>query len=202
MKIEEKNVKDLIPYANNSRTHSAEQVGQIAASIKEFGFNNPILLDGDNGIIAGHGRLLGAEQLGIDKVPTIELKHLTDAQRKAYVIADNKIALNSEWDDLILSGELSELEELNFNMNLLGWGENIPQFVEMPDYGILDGEDINEQLEEMTNGVRKAIQIDFRSEDFEKAKELVKYWRGKNEYVGKMLIEKLTQEKKNDTRKR
>lgn len=124
MKIEEKNVKDLIPYANNSRTHSAKQVNQIAASIKEFGFNNPILLDGDNGIIAGHGRLLGAEKLGVNKVPTIELKHLTDAQRKAYVIADNKLALNAGWDMDLLSSELHELNGKNFSLNLLGFNND------------------------------------------------------------------------------
>ena len=124
MKIEEKNVKDLIPYANNSRTHSAEQVGQIAASIKEFGFNNPILLDGDNGIIAGHGRLLGAEKLGVNKVPTIELKHLTDAQRKAYVIADNKLALNADWDMDLLSLEMGGLRDEGFDLSLTGFNDD------------------------------------------------------------------------------
>ncbi len=95
IEITTRKTNDLIPYVNNSRTHSDEQVSQVAASIKEFGFTNPILVDADNGIIAGHGRLMAAKKLGLQEVPTIELGHLSDAQKKAYVIADNKLALNA-----------------------------------------------------------------------------------------------------------
>jgi ParB-like chromosome segregation protein Spo0J len=98
-KIDRLSVEKLIPYAKNSRTHSAEQVAQIAASIKEFGFNNPVLIDEDNGIIAGHGRVMAAQKLGLQAVPCIRLAHLSDTQRKAYVIADNRLALNAGWDD-------------------------------------------------------------------------------------------------------
>jgi ParB-like chromosome segregation protein Spo0J len=98
LKIEYRSTKDLIPYVNNSRTHDENQVLQIASSIKEFGFTNPILVDGDKGVIAGHGRLQAAKLLNIDSVPVIELQHLTPAQKKAYVIADNKLALNAGWD--------------------------------------------------------------------------------------------------------
>lgn len=111
----------LIPYARNSRTHSDEQVAQIAASIREFGFLNPIIIDGDNGIIAGHGRVLAAQKLGIDTLPCIEASHLTDAQRKAYVIADNKLALNAGWDDELLRIELDELGEMGFDLELTGF---------------------------------------------------------------------------------
>ena len=110
MQIETKLISDLIPYANNARTHSDEQVTQIASSIKEFGFNNPILIDKDNGIIAGHGRLEAAKKLGYTEVPTIKLEHLTDIQRKAFILADNRIALNSGWDSTLLSLELKELD--------------------------------------------------------------------------------------------
>ena len=110
MQIEQKLISDLIPYANNARTHSDEQVTQIASSIKEFGFNNPILIDKDNGIIAGHGRLEAAKKLGYTEVPTIKLEHLTDTQRKAFILADNRIALNSGWDTTLLSLELKELD--------------------------------------------------------------------------------------------
>jgi len=110
MQIETKLISDLIPYANNARTHSDEQVTQIASSIKEFGFNNPILIDKDNGIIAGHGRLEAAKKLGYTEVPTIRLEHLTDIQRKAFILADNRIALNSGWDTTLLSLELKELD--------------------------------------------------------------------------------------------
>ena len=105
-----KNTSDLIAYVNNARTHSDEQVLQICASIKEFGFTNPILTDGDNGIIAGHGRVMAAKKIGMEEVPTIELSHLSEAQKKAYIIADNKLALNSGWDDAMLAIEFSELE--------------------------------------------------------------------------------------------
>jgi len=114
---------DLIPYANNSRTHSDEQVAQVAASIKEFGFTNPILVDESNGIVAGHGRVLAAKKLKLEEVPCIELTGLTEAQRKAYVIADNKLALNSGWDDEALRLEIEHLAELDFDLNLLGFDE-------------------------------------------------------------------------------
>ena len=114
-------VADLIPYANNSRLHSDEQVLQIASSIKEFGFLNPIIVDGDNGIIAGHGRVMAAKKLGIEELPCIDASHLTEAQKKAYVIADNKIALNSEWDNEILRIELNILDELDFDLELTGF---------------------------------------------------------------------------------
>src|SRR5690625_2274718 len=111
----------LIPYARNSRTHSDEQVAQIAASIKEFGFLNPIIVDGDNGIIAGHGRVMAAQKLGLKELPCVEASHLTDAQRRAYIIADNKLALNAGWDDEMLRIELGELGELGFDLELTGF---------------------------------------------------------------------------------
>jgi DNA modification methylase len=111
----------LIPYARNSRTHSPEQVAQIAASIREFGFTNPVLVDENGGIIAGHGRVLAAQKLGMKEVPCIELSHLTTAQRRAYVIADNKLALNAGWDDEMLRIELQELDELGFDLELTGF---------------------------------------------------------------------------------
>lgn len=112
---------DLIPYAMNSRTHSDTQVDQVAASIKEFGFTNPILVDDLNVIIAGHGRLMAAKKLGLHEVPTITLGNLTEAQRKAYVIADNKLALNAGWDDQALQAELERLQELDFDLELTGF---------------------------------------------------------------------------------
>jgi len=115
------NTADLIPYARNSRTHSDEQVAQIAASIREFGFLNPIIVDGENGIIAGHGRVLAAQKLKIEQLPCIEASHLTEAQRKAYVIADNKLALNAGWDDELLRIELDELKNSGFDITITGF---------------------------------------------------------------------------------
>lgn len=120
-KVEWLELKTLIPYAKNSRTHSDTQVAQIAGSIKEFGFNNPVLIDLEGGIIAGHGRVLAAQKLGLRAVPCIRLGHLTDTQRKAYVIADNRLALNAGWDDSMLTLELQDLKAEDFNLDLLGF---------------------------------------------------------------------------------
>ena len=114
-------VSSLIPYARNSRTHSDAQVGQIAASIKEFSFLNPIIVDGDSGIIAGHGRVLAMQKLGLADVPVIDASHLTDIQRRAYVIADNKLALNADWDSEMLRVELDELGKDGFDIELTGF---------------------------------------------------------------------------------
>ena len=111
----------LIPYARNSRTHSEQQVSKIAASIKEFGFLNPVIVDGNNGIVAGHGRVLAAQKLGMDALPVIEANHLTDAQRRAYVIADNRLALDAGWDDEMLRVEFAELVDMDFDLELTGF---------------------------------------------------------------------------------
>lgn len=120
-KIEHIAIAALIPYTRNSRTHSDEQVAQIAGSIKEFGFTNPILIDADGGIIAGHGRVMAARKLDLDTLPCIRLSHLTDAQKRAYVIADNKLALNAGWDDAMLAVEFAELEAMGFDVLLTGF---------------------------------------------------------------------------------
>ena len=122
MQIKEVAVNQLIPYAKNSRTHSVQQVAQIAASIKEFGFRNPILVDGV-GIIAGHGRLMAAQKLNLDKVPTIDCSDMTASQKKAYIIADNKLALNAGWDTAMLSIEMQELEDEGFDLSILGFDD-------------------------------------------------------------------------------
>ena len=135
---------DLLPYAMNSRTHSDEQVAQIAASIKEFGFTNPILIDDSAGIIAGHGRLMAAKKLKLDEVPTITLKGLTEAQKKAYVIADNKLALNAGWDTEALTAELRRLQELDFDLDLIGFdSDELAQLLEPEQVeGLTDEDDV------------------------------------------------------------
>ena len=124
MKIEQRAIDTLIPYINNSRKHSDEQVAQIAASIKEFGWTNPILIDGTNGLIAGHGRLMAARKLGMAKVPVIELAHLSEHQKKALIIADNKLALNSDWDNNLLMIELQELNSKDYDLSVLGFDQD------------------------------------------------------------------------------
>ncbi len=114
-------VEDLIPYARNARTHSEEQVTRLASSIKEFGFTNPILLDGENGVIAGHGRLLASKKLGLKEVPCIELKNLTETQKRAYILADNRLALDAGWDNEMLALELGDLKDAGVNLELTGF---------------------------------------------------------------------------------
>ena len=121
LKIEQRAIEALIPYARNSRTHSEAQVAQIAASIREFGFTNPVLIDADGGIIAGHGRVMAARKLGLKDVPCIALGHLTAAQRKAYIIADNKLALNAGWDEELLAVEFADLKDAGFDLELTGF---------------------------------------------------------------------------------
>lgn len=116
-------VADLIPYARNARTHSPAQVAQIAGSIKEFGFNNPVLIDAQGGIIAGHGRVMAAQKLGLETVPTITLGHLTENQKRAYILADNKIALNAGWDDEMLKAEMEALKDASFDLALAGFDD-------------------------------------------------------------------------------
>lgn len=133
----------LIPYARNSRTHNDEQIAQIVASIKEFGFTNPILIGGDDVIIAGHGRLLAAQRMGLKEVPVIRLPHLSKTQRKALVIADNKIALNAGWDEEMLALEMKELSELDFNLDILGFSEE-----ELKELATFGEPDLAPQMEE------------------------------------------------------
>ena len=152
MQIEQLKVGDLIPYVNNSRTHSDEQVMQVASSIKEFGFTNPILIDDDGGIIAGHGRLMAAKKLGLDEVPCIRLGHLSEAQRKAYVIADNQLALNSGWDLDTLKLEMDRLGELDFDIELLGFDDDFlaSLMIEEPSEGLTDEDAVPEPPETPT----------------------------------------------------
>jgi ParB-like chromosome segregation protein Spo0J len=124
--IEYVSLETLIPYANNARKHSDEQVAQIAASIREFGFNNPVLVGADNGIIAGHGRVLAARKLGLEAVPCLRLDHLTDTQRKAYILADNRLAeLGGGWDKEMLEIELADLRDEQFDIDLTGFSETL-----------------------------------------------------------------------------
>ncbi|PVE25799.1 DNA methylase N-4 [Microvirga sp. KLBC 81] len=119
--IQHRALSDLIPYARNARTHSEAQVAQIAASIREFGWTNPVLIDGDNGIIAGHGRVLAARKLKLETVPVIELAGLSDTERRAYILADNKLALNAGWDEALLAAEIADLQALGVDLELAGF---------------------------------------------------------------------------------
>ena len=189
-KIVQRETEVLKPYENNPRQHSEAQLDRLVRSIKEFGFTNPILIDDDCNVIAGHGRLLAAELMGLAQVPTITLGHLTAEQRRAYVIADNQLALNSTWDDDVLQAELQALGEAGFDLTLLGWGDDLPTFGEDIDLSALDDLE-DDPTAELADGVMKAIQIEFRPEDYEEAKALVEAARKRGEYVGMKLIEAL-----------
>lgn len=138
-------VADLIPYARNSRTHSDAQVGKIAASIREFGFLNPIIVDGQNGIVAGHGRVLAAQKMGLATLPCIEAAHLTEAQKRAYIIADNRLALDAGWDNEMLKVELTDLQADGFNLELTGFNlDEIAAFLVDKTDGLTDPDDVPE----------------------------------------------------------
>jgi len=171
-KIEMMRTADLIPYARNSRTHSEMQVAQIAGSIREVGWTNPVLIDAENGIIAGHGRVMAAQLLGADKVPCIRIEHLTETQKRAYIIADNKLALNSGWDEEMLGLELADLREMDFDLGLLGFSEEeLGSFdieeSDMPDLSDADKQPFqqmtftvhDEQAEDVESAIRKAKQM-------------------------------------------
>ena len=156
MKIIYKNVEDLIPYVNNTRTHSKEQVNQIASSIKEFGFTNPVLIDEQGGIIAGHGRIMGAKLLKMDEVPTICLDGLSEAQKKAYIIADNKLALNAGWDEELLKLELQDLKDMDFDLSLTGFSdEELADFDIEADLIVLDTDKADDVPEVEENPIIK-----------------------------------------------
>ena len=140
------NIDSLIPYAMNSRTHSDQQVSQIAASIKEFGFLNPVIIDGENGLIAGHGRVMAAKKLNMAEVPVVEVTHLSESQKKAYVIADNRLALNAGWDTEVLGSELSALQDADFDIDLLGFdADELAKLLEPEQVaGLTDEDDVPE----------------------------------------------------------
>jgi len=158
LKIVYKKTADLIPYARNSRTHDESQIAQIAASIKEFGWTNPILLDGENGIIAGHGRVMAAQKLNEDKVPTIELAHLTEHQKRAYIIADNKLALNSGWDNEMLQLEMETLQDAGYGIDVLGFDDKELQAL----FGNLDN--VNDDVKEPVDESRNLLMIECEGE--------------------------------------
>ena len=140
-------VNDLIPYIRNARTHSESQIAQIAASIKEFGFLSPILIAEDNTILAGHGRLAAAQKLGLKQVPCVKENHLTETQRRAYIIADNRLSLNAGWDDKMLAIELFELQGVDFDLDLLGFDESELASIFDEDKKVEDDDfDVNEEL--------------------------------------------------------
>jgi DNA modification methylase len=139
----------LIPYARNARTHSEQQVAQIAASIKEWGWTTPLLVDEDNGIIAGHGRVMAAQKLGIDEIPVMIAKGWSDAQKRAYILADNQLALNAGWDSELLKLELLELDELDFDIDLIGFdGDFLANMLNDPTEGLTDPDEVPETPED------------------------------------------------------
>ena len=160
----------LIPYACNARTHSDEQVAQVAASIREFGFTNPVLVSAENDIIAGHGRVMAARKLGLEKVPCIRLAHLTETQRRAYVLADNKLALNSGWDEEMLANELQGLRGAEFDLSMLGFdAEAIESALTGGDTDTFTGKGKTpvEKLDNYLNAATKTLSLPFDSETFD-----------------------------------
>jgi ParB-like chromosome segregation protein Spo0J len=163
-KLELIDISKLIPYANNARTHSDEQIKKIQASIREFGFINPVLIDKDYGIIAGHGRVEAAKREGIKKVPCVWVEHLTEAQKKAYILADNRLAEMAGWDNNILRIELAELQEIEFDINITGFEEE-----DIPQKNIIDIDEMLMELD-METAIEKPLWATIRTQPENKEK--------------------------------
>lgn len=182
----------MIPYARNARKHSDAQVTQIAASIQEFGFNAPIAVDKNNVVIYGHGRLLAAKKLGLETVPTVSLEHLTENQRKAYILADNQIALNSTWDDAFLQLELTELKESEYDLNKIGFS------TDELDSMLKDIETDLPELSDLDAPQKKSITFNFaRFEDFDYLTNLLETQKMNKEKKEETLI-RILMEKQSD----
>ena len=146
--FELRNVDDLIPYARNARTHSPEQVNKLASSIKEFGFLNPVVISNDGGVLAGHGRIMAAKKLGLKQVPCVVESHLTESQKKAYILADNRLALDAGWDEEMLKVELEELDAADFDMGLLGFSsEELDKYFDMEPIDSDSGSEEEKEIE-------------------------------------------------------
>jgi DNA modification methylase len=157
-KFELRDVDSLIPYARNARTHSAEQVNRIAGSIKEFGFMNPVIVSEDGGILAGHGRVMAAQKLGLKQVPCIVESHLSETQKKAYILADNKLALDAGWDEEMLKVELNELREDEFDLDMIGFSnDELEQFLAMDNDDAMPEESGEEEETEIEVEEEEAI---------------------------------------------
>ena len=196
MKIEYIKTAELIPYVRNSRTHSEQQVQQIASSIKEFGFTNPVLIDDGSGIIAGHGRVMAAQLLKLDEVPTITLKGLTDTQKRAYIIADNKIALNAGWNTEMLEIEMQDLYNSGFDLDLTGF--DMDELLAMDINLDLDGEDEKAEVDDYscknkeidTDDYEDIMELKFKLtfSEYEEAREKLKEIANTPENALKILL--------------
>jgi hypothetical protein len=176
---------ELTPYANNSRLHSEAQIEQVAHSIEKYGFNNPILLDDQDVVVAGHARLAAAQLLNLPQVPCVTLGHLNPAERRAYLIADNKIALNSTWDDSVLKAELEALLEEGFDITDMGY-ETMPDFLEDPDKDTVD--DLEDTDEGDYGDVKHAIQIEFDPDDYRTAYDACAAMRKAGINIGRVVL--------------
>jgi hypothetical protein len=174
----------LVPYVANARTHSQQQIEAVARSIEQFGFNAPILVRGTT-VVAGHCRLAAAQLLGLPTVPTIQLAHLSERDMRAYIIADNRLAEVSGWDDAVLKAELEQLMDLGVDVTALGW-DTMPDFLDTPDTDILNELD-NTDLENFRDG-KRGIQIEFDPEDYDTAYELCNQLRKQGTNLGKVVL--------------
>ncbi len=179
-KIELWNLARLKPYEKNAREHSPEQVAQIAASIVEFGFLNPILVDSNDGIVAGHGRLSAAKELALEVVPVVVLDHLTENQKKAYILVDNKLAENATWNEDLLAEEIIKLNLQDFDLNILGWSEEELKALQ-EDGWASDIEDLTKDDDEHLDGLQAKITILLDEEDKEKVVDVLNEYCNSND---------------------
>ncbi len=179
-KIELWNLARLKPYEKNAREHSTEQVAQIAASIVEFGFLNPILVDSNDGIVAGHGRLSAAKELALEVVPVVVLDHLTENQKKAYILVDNKLAENATWNEDLLAEEIIKLNLQDFDLNILGWSDEELKALQ-EDGWASDIEDLTKDDDEHLDGLQAKITILLDEDDKEKVVDALNEYCNSND---------------------
>lgn len=192
LKVVYKNPVDLIPYVNNAKKHGAAQILALCSSIKEFGFNNPVLLDGANGLIAGHGRLQAAIKLGLDAIPTIDLSHLSGARKQAYILADNRLSeLDTSWDFELLKVEVEAIHAAGMEVEITGFSMDDFLVEETEDvvYEEIDDPELEGQANDLTSHALLAIQIEFKPEDYDVAYKLINQMRDDGIYVGGELLQ-------------
>ena len=194
MQINNVAIGAVVPYARNPRRNDAA-ISKVAASLQEFGWRQPIVVDDDMVVVVGHTRLEAARSLGMGEVPIHVAAGLTPEQIKAYRLADNRVGEEAEWDHELLRLEIGELERAAFNIDLTGFHASELVLDEI-DYSFLDdADDIESALDDMMSNVKKAIQIEFEPEDYEEAQQLVKWWRDRKAHLGRMIIGFLKQAK-------
>lgn len=205
LKIEQIEIEKIIPREKNPRIHSEKQIQEIKNNIERFDFTEPVHVDENNILLSGHGRCEAAKIVGLTHLPAIRKTGLSEIEKKAYVITHNKIGLNSEWDNQIVLDDIAEIEKNLGDIEFLGFEKEEIEYLKDVseteplhdmDYSLLDGDAVDKELAQMAANVKKAIQIEFESDDYEQAVEVIKKYRQAEAYIGGILLQTLLENEK------